>query len=308
MKTALISHPDTLLHVMDGQHPESPARITSIKQAIARSPIHAKLAAFDAPLATKQHIARAHQLHYVDSIFAQSPKAGLVRLDADTAMGPHSLETTLRASGAAILATDLVMKGQVKNAFCCTRPPGHHAGLANSAGFCIFNHVAVAVMHLLTHYAVKRVAIIDFDVHHGDGTEDIFKDNPAVMLCSTFQHPFYPHKGANSRTERMINVPLPAGTNGESFRKAVLTEFSPALKRFQPEFIFVSAGFDAHSQDPLANLSLEVDDFAWMTEYIVEQSEKMCGGRVVSCLEGGYHLQYLASAAVAHIQGLTEST
>lgn len=308
MKTALISHPDTLLHVMDGQHPESPARITSIKQAIARSPIHAKLAAFDAPLATKQHIARAHQLHYVDSIFAQSPKAGLVRLDADTAMGPHSLEATLRASGAAILATDLVMKGQVKNAFCCTRPPGHHAGLANSAGFCIFNHVAVAVMHLLTHYAVKRVAIIDFDVHHGDGTEDIFKDNPAVMLCSTFQHPFYPHKGANSRTERMINVPLPAGTNGESFRKAVLTEFSPALKRFQPEFIFVSAGFDAHSQDPLANLSLEVDDFAWMTEYIVEQSEKMCGGRVVSCLEGGYHLQYLASAAVAHIQGLTEST
>lgn len=307
MKTALISHPDTLLHVMDGQHPESPARITRIKDAVMQSAIKEKLQLFDAPLATKQQIARAHQLEYVDSIFNQSPKAGLVRLDGDTAMGPYSLEATLRASGAAILATDLVIKRQVKNAFCCTRPPGHHAGRQHSAGFCIFNHVAVAVMHLFANYPIKRVAIIDFDVHHGDGTEEIFKDNSAVMLCSTFQHPFYPHKGANSKTDRIINVPLPAGTDGNGFKKAVLTEFTPALKRFQPEFIFVSAGFDAHSQDTLANLKLEVDDFAWMTEYIVEQSRMMCEGRIVSCLEGGYHLQYLADSAVAHITRLTES-
>lgn len=308
MKTAFISHPDTLLHVMDGQHPESPARITSIKNAVLRSPINEKLQHFDAPLATRQQLTLAHQAAYVDSIYAKSPKAGLVRLDADTAMGPHSLEATLRASGAAILATDLVMKRQVKNAFCCTRPPGHHAGQKNSAGFCIFNHVAVAVMHLLTHYPIKRVAIIDFDVHHGDGTEDIYKDNPAVMLCSTFQHPFYPYKGANTRSERIINVPLPARTDSASFRKAVTDEFTPALNRFKPEVLFISAGFDAHREDPLANLALEVDDFAWITQYSVEQSAKFCRGRMISCLEGGYHLQYLAESVAAHIKVLTEST
>ncbi|MDP3608162.1 MAG: histone deacetylase family protein [Methylophilus sp.] len=308
MKTAFISHPDTLLHVMDGQHPESPARINSIKQTVTQSPLNQKLQFLDAPLATKQQLTRAHHATYVDNIYAKSPKAGLVRLDADTAMGPHSLEATLRASGAAILATDLVMQGKVKNAFCCTRPPGHHAGQSNSAGFCIFNHVAIAAMHVLAHYPIKRVAIIDFDVHHGDGTENIVKDNPAVMLCSTFQHPFYPHKGAFTRTDRMINVPLAAGTDGHHFKKAVIEEFTPALERFKPEVLFVSAGFDAHSQDPLADLMLEVDDYAWITQYVVAQSVKYCEGRIISCLEGGYHLQYLGQCVLAHLLALTEST
>ncbi len=307
MKTAFISHADTMLHVMDGQHPESPARISSIKNAVLQSALKDKLQLFDAPLATKQQVNKAHLPAYVDDIFSKSPKVGLVRLDADTAMGPHTLEATLRASGAAILAVDLVMQGKVKNAFCCTRPPGHHAGRHNSAGFCIFNHIAIATMHALTQYPVQKVAIIDFDVHHGDGTEDIFKSNPSVMLCSTFQHPFYPHKGADSRTERMINVPLAANSDSQSFRKAVASEFTPALDRFKPDLLLVSAGFDAHRQDPLANLALEVDDFAWMTQYIVEQSIKHCEGRIISCLEGGYHLQYLAECALAHIKVLTES-
>jgi acetoin utilization deacetylase AcuC-like enzyme len=307
MKTAFISHPDTMLHVMDGQHPESPARISSIKNALLHATFKDKLQFFDAPLATKQQLIKAHLPAYVDEIFTKSPKVGMIKLDADTAMGPHSLEATLRASGAAILAADLVMQHKVKHAFCCIRPPGHHAGPGNSAGFCIFNHVAVAAMHLLTQYAIKRIAIIDFDVHHGDGTEAIFKNNPSVMLCSTFQHPFYPHKGADSRTDRMINVPLAAKSDSQSFRKAVTNEFTPALDRFKPEVLLISAGFDAHSQDLLANLALEVDDFAWMTQYIVDQSSKHSEGRIISCLEGGYHLQYLAECAHAHIKILTES-
>jgi len=307
-RTAVISHPDTLLHVMDGQHPESPARISAIQAAINASPIRHQLDFYQAPLATRQHLTLAHDQAYVDYIYAIAPSAGIVKLDADTAMGPASLEATLRASGAAILATDLVMQQKARHAFCCTRPPGHHAGKRNSAGFCIFNHVAVGVMHALKHYRLQHIAIIDFDVHHGDGTEDIFKQNQAVMLCSTFQHPFYPHKGANSRTNRMINVPLPANASGEAFREAVTREFTPAIEAFKPEILFVSAGFDAHRQDPLANLALEIEDFSWITRYIVALSEKYCKGRIVSCLEGGYHLQYLSESVLAHIKTLSEST
>lgn len=307
-RTAVISHPDTMLHVMSGQHPESPARISAIQKAIQASPIRQQLSFYQAPLATKQQLIQAHDKVYVDYIYSVAPSAGMVKLDADTAMGPASLEAALRASGAAILATDLVMQQKAKNAFCCTRPPGHHAGRRNSAGFCIFNHVAVAAMHALTHYGLQRIAIVDFDVHHGDGTEDIFKQNPAVMLCSTFQHPFYPHKGADSRTNRMINVPLPARTGSQAFRAAVTHEFTPAIEAFKPEIFFVSAGFDAHKEDPLANLALEVDDFSWITRYIVALSEKICEGRIVSCLEGGYHLQYLSESVLAHIKILSEST
>lgn len=307
-RTAVISHPDTMLHVMDGQHPESPARITAIQSAIQASPLRHQLDFYQAPVATKQQITQVHDNTYVDYIYGIAPSAGLVKLDADTAMGPASLEAVLRASGAAIMATDLVMQQKAKNAFCCTRPPGHHAGKRNSAGFCIFNHIAVAAMHALTHYGLQRIAIIDFDVHHGDGTEDIFKHNPAVMLCSTFQHPFYPHKGADSRTNRMINVPLPAQADSQAFRAAVTREFTPAIEAFKPEILFVSAGFDAHREDPLANLALETDDYSWITRYIVALSEKFCKGRIVSCLEGGYHLQYLSESVLAHIKTLSEST
>jgi acetoin utilization deacetylase AcuC-like enzyme len=305
MKTALISHPDTLLHIMDGSHPESPARITAIQNKLISTGLISKLSVHSAPEASQAQLARVHSKAYIQHIFHIAPKAGLVRLDADTAMGPMSLSACLHASGAAILATDLVMNKKADNAFCCVRPPGHHAGKANAAGFCIFNHIAVGVAHALAQYSLERIAIIDFDVHHGDGTEDIFKDDPRVMLCSTFQHPFYPHRGADSRSDRMINVGLAAKTDGKAYQQAVLSEFKPALERFKPQMLFVSAGFDAHAEDPLADLALTREDYIWVTQFIKEIASKYAQNRVVSLLEGGYHLASLADAAEAHIRTLS---
>ena len=289
---------------MDGSHPESPTRITAIINALKSSGTYEKLQAYEAPLATDEQLQRVHTKEYVQYIRKVAPLAGLVRLDPDTAMGPMSLSAALHASGAVVLATDLVMAGKAKNAFCCVRPPGHHAGKGHAAGFCIFNHIAVGVTHAIAKHGLERVAIIDFDVHHGDGTEDIFKDNPHVMLCSTFQHPFYPGRGADSRTDRMINVPLPAGTDGSGFRKAVEKEFAPALARFKPQMVFVSAGFDAHVDDPLAQLGLVKDDYIWVTEFIRDIAHNHAKDRVVSSLEGGYQLSALAECATAHIRTL----
>jgi len=304
MATAFITHPDTLLHVMDGSHPESPARISAIKQALVTKNIYSKLAHYEAPVATLTQLHRVHTPEYVRTIHQLSPKAGLVRLDGDTSMGPMSLSAALHASGAVGLATDLVVQQKVENAFCCIRPPGHHAGPANSAGFCIFNHVAVGVAHALAAHSIKRVAIIDFDVHHGDGTEAIFKNDPRVMVCSTFQHPFYPHRGHDSRSDTMINVPLAAKSGSNEIRQAFEQAFIPALDRFRPELLFVSAGFDAHQDDPLADLNLTNEDYRWMTERIKEIAKRHANDRIISSLEGGYHLKALADAAALHIETL----
>lgn len=306
MRTAFITHPDTLLHVMDGNHPESPARITAIKNALTKNNLYQKLTHYEAPAATDRELQRVHSAEYIRKIRALSPKAGLVRLDADTAMGPMSLSAALHASGAAVFATDLVMRGLADNAFCCIRPPGHHAGVANSAGFCIFNHVAVAVAHAFEKYGVKRAAIIDFDVHHGDGTEDIFKNDPRVMLCSTFQHPFYPHRGADSRSDRMLNMPLKAKSGRKEFQQTFEQVFLPALNAFKPEIIFISAGFDAHIEDPLADLALENTDYGWMTRFIKQIAQQHAKGRIISSLEGGYHLPALGEAVCSHVEALLE--
>jgi acetoin utilization deacetylase AcuC-like enzyme len=289
---------------MDGSHPESPARISAIREKITASGLLKTLQQHDAPAATDAQLQRVHSAEYVRHIRAVAPPAGKVRLDPDTSMGPMSLSAALHAAGAVVLGVDLVMSGKVQNAFCCVRPPGHHAGRAHSAGFCIFNSVAVGAAHAIAQYGIRRAAIIDFDVHHGDGTEDIFKDNPKVMLCSTFQHPFYPHRGADTRTERMVNVPLKAGTDGKAFRAAVESEFAPALEKFKPEFIFISAGFDAHRDDPLAGLNLVREDYIRVTHFILEVANKHAQGRVVSALEGGYDLNALANSAEAHIRTL----
>lgn len=304
MTTAFISHPDTLLHVMDGSHPESPARISAIREKVSETGLLKTLLQHQAPAATDLQLQRVHSTEYIRHIRSVAPPAGKVRLDPDTSMGPMSLSAALHASGAVVLGVDLVMSGKVQNAFCCVRPPGHHAGKANSAGFCIFNGVAVGAAHALVQYGIKRLAIIDFDVHHGDGTEDIFKDNPKVMLCSTFQHPYYPHRGADTRTERMVNVPLKAGTDGKAFRAAVESEFAPALEKFKPEFVFISAGFDAHRDDPLAGLDLVRDDYLWVTRFAMEIAAKHADNRIVSTLEGGYDLAALANSAEAHIRAL----
>lgn len=306
MRTAFISHPDTLLHVMDGNHPESPARISAIKNALLKNGLHSKLDHYQAPAATDLELQRVHSQAYIQKIRTLAPKAGLVRLDADTAMGPMSLSAALHASGAAIFATDLVMRGMTDNAFCCIRPPGHHAGKANSAGFCIFNHVAAAVAHAFEKYGIKRAAIIDFDVHHGDGTEDIFKNDARVMLCSTFQHPFYPHRGADSRSDHMLNIPLKAKSGRKEFQRIFEQDFLPALNAFKPEIVYISAGFDAHIEDPLADLALENVDYAWMTQCIKEVAQQHAKGRLISALEGGYHLPTLGEAVSSHIQALLD--
>lgn len=302
-QTAFISHPDTLLHMMDGHHPESPARISAIKDRLMAAHLYDHLQIHDAPAASDEQLMRVHQPDYVRHIREVAPPAGMVQLDGDTVMGPMTLIAALRAAGAAALATDLVMAGRVKNAFCCVRPPGHHAGPARAAGFCIFNNLAVGVAQALMVYSLERVAIIDFDVHHGDGTEDIFRDDPRVMLCSTFQHPHYPYR-AGSRTARMINIPLSAGTDGTKFRAAVKQEFAPALESFSPQMLFVSAGFDAHAQDDLGGLRLVRDDYIWITHFIMDVAAKHAHNRVVSTLEGGYELHALADSATAHIRTL----
>jgi len=303
--TAYISHSDCLKHDMGSQHPECPARLMAIEDQLIASGLMNFLQAYEAPLATFEQLARVHQPQYIEAIHAASPEEGIIYLDPDTAMNPFTLRAALRAAGAAVLATDLVLEQKVANAFCAVRPPGHHAESARPMGFCIFNNVAVGVAHALEHHGLSRVAIADFDVHHGNGTEEIFRDNPNVMLCSTFQHPFYPHRGADSGNDHIINVPLAAGTDGEAFRDAVTQFWLPALERFQPEMLFISAGFDAHWEDDMAQLKLNESDYAWVTQLIKEVADKHAQSRIVSTLEGGYELHALGRSVAAHIKVLS---
>ena len=305
MQTAYISHPDCLKHDMGSGHPESPERLRAIEKELIASGLMQKLQRHDAPFATTEQLSRVHDLRYIEAIHATAPRQGLIYLDPDTAMNPYSWDAALRAAGAAVLATDLVMAGKVANAFCAVRPPGHHAESSHAMGFCIFNNVAVGVAHALAQHGLQRIAIADFDVHHGNGTELMFRDNPHVMLCSTFQHPYYPYRGADSGNERIVNVPLPAGTDGTAFQAAVNENWLPALERFQPEMLFVSAGFDGHRDDDMAQFNLVEADYAWVTQQIKMIAEKYAQGRIVSLLEGGYELHALGRSALAHIRELS---
>ncbi|MEJ1958781.1 MAG: histone deacetylase family protein [Nitrosomonadales bacterium] len=272
---------------MGAGHPECPARIHAIEDRLIASGLLDFLVRYDAPLADKDMLARVHDPVYIEQIFSRAPSDGLIYLDSDTAMNPFSLEAALRSAGAAVMATDLVISGQVENAFCNIRPPGHHAGRRRAAGFCVFNNIAVAAAYALEHHGLRRVAIADFDVHHGDGTEDIFREDPRVILCSTFRHPFYPYTGADSSNEHVINVPLPSGTSGADFRAAVTVHWLPALERFCPEMLFISAGFDAHQEDDMGGFGLSDADYGWVTEQIKAIANRHAGGRIVSVLEGG---------------------
>lgn len=305
MQTAYLTHPSCLKHVMGADHPECPARIHAIEDQLIASGLMPYLAHYDAPEVTREQLLRVHSEAYVESVFAQSPPSGLVYLDGDTAMNPHSLSAALHAAGAAVKAVDLVIGGAVENAFCNIRPPGHHARRASAAGFCMFNNVAVAAAHALEYHGLQRVAIADFDVHHGDGTEDIFHDDPRVMLCSTFRHPYYPYSGAGSGNHHMINVPLPAGASGEDFRAAVTQRWLPALEQFQPQLLLISAGFDAHREDDMGGLLLREADYAWVTEQIKSLAARHAARRIVSVLEGGYALNALGRSAAAHIKVLS---
>jgi len=304
MPCALITHPDCLKHDMGAHHPERPQRLSAIEEQLAASGLAQHLQRHEAPLATDEQLARVHPLEYVRAIRDAAPAHGTVHLDPDTAMNPHTLHAALRAAGAAVLATDLVLQSKVKTAFCSVRPPGHHACRARSMGFCIFNNVAVAARHAQQAHGVQRVAIIDFDVHHGNGTEDIFEDDPSVLMASTFQHPFYPYSGTEDPAPNMVNVPLPAGAGSREFREAVRERWLPALDEFSPELILFSAGFDAHREDQLAMLQLGDADYGWVTEELKAVAGRHCEGRMVSMLEGGYSLGALGRSAVQHIKVL----
>ncbi|UJP04620.1 MAG: histone deacetylase family protein [Nitrosomonas sp.] len=304
MKTAYISHPDCFKHNMGPYHPESPHRLTAIENALHTSQLWPHLYHYDAPLACIEQLACVHTPSYIESILATSPTTGQVALDADTSMNPHTLNAALRAAGAAILATDLVLTGEMDNAFCAIRPPGHHAESERAMGFCLFNNVAVGSAHAIEQHHLQRIAILDFDVHHGNGTEEIFHANPHVMLCSIFQHPFYPYCDASSTTDRMINVPLPRGSDGKAFRQAIIDHWLPPLTLFQPQMIFVSAGFDAHRDDDMSQLLLNDDDYAWISQQIRTIADRYAQGRIVSVLEGGYEPESLGRCVTAHIRSL----
>lgn len=306
MPIAYITHSDCSLHDMGSYHPECPARLTAIEDQLIASGMINLLLHEEAPLATREQLERVHPAAYIDVLEANVPQHGLVHLDPDTAMNPHTLNAAKRAAGAAILATDLVIGKKVRAAFCSVRPPGHHAERARAMGFCFFNNVAVGAMHALEHHGLKRVAVVDFDVHHGNGTEDIFADDPRVLMVSTFQHPFYPYSGVEGRSERMVNVPLAAYSTGERFREAVTQYWMPALEQFEPEMLFISAGFDAHRDDDMASLMLTEADYAWVTEQLRGVAERTAHGRVVSVLEGGYELHALGRSVAAHIKALAE--
>lgn len=306
MHTAYITHPACLKHDMGEGHPESPARMHAIEDQLIASGLLDFLKHYEAPPASKAALARVHTIEYIDWVFSQSPSAGVVELDGDTLMNPYSLNAALHAAGAVIKGVDLVMSGQAQNAFCNIRPPGHHAGRSRASGFCIFNNVAVAAAHALEYHGLQRVAIADFDVHHGDGTEDIFHDDSRVMLCSTFRHPYYPYCGADTGNDHVINVPLAVNSSGEEFRAAVIEQWLPALAHFQPQLLLISAGFDAHREDDMGGLALREADYFWVTEKLKYSAKQYANGRIVSALEGGYALHALGRSVMAHIRSLSE--
>jgi acetoin utilization deacetylase AcuC-like enzyme len=302
MATAFVTHPDCLKHEMGAWHPECPERLTAIEDQLIASGLGQHLARYEAPLATDEQLARVHPLEYVRAIRDAAPESGTVHLDPDTAMNPYTLRASLRAAGAAVLATDLVMRGEADSAFCSVRPPGHHACRARPMGFCIFNNVAVAARHARHVHGVERVAIIDFDVHHGNGTEEIFQNDPHVLMASTFQHPFYPYSGTEDPAPNMVNVPLPAGAGTRQFREAVVESWIPALDGFKPQLVLFSAGFDAHTEDDMAMLRFSDADYAWVTAQLKAVADRHAGGRMVSTLEGGYALSALGRSVVQHLR------
>jgi len=304
VSTAFVTHSDCLRHEMGRHHPECPERLSAIEDQLIASGIGQFLTRFEAPLATDGQLARVHPMEYVRAIRDVAPEEGIVHLDPDTAMNPHSLQAALRAAGAAVKAVDLVVPKEFSSAFCAVRPPGHHACRTRPMGFCIFNNVAVAARHAVQEHGLERVAIIDFDVHHGNGTEDIFEDDPNVLMASTFQHPFYPYSGTEAPATNMVNIPLSAGAGSREFREAVESAWLPALDNFAPQLVIFSAGFDAHVEDDMAMLRLVDGDYAWVTKKVKEIADRHADGRIVSMLEGGYALSALGRSAVQHIKVL----
>jgi acetoin utilization deacetylase AcuC-like enzyme len=306
MTTLLVSHPSFLEHDTGPYHPERPDRLRAIEHGLEAENFQS-LARVQAPRAELDVIALCHPLDYITQLRDATPMEGIVHLDADTAMSPGTFEAALRAAGGAVHAVDEVLTKKAANAFVATRPPGHHAETARPMGFCIFDNAAIAARYAQDRYGIARAAIVDFDVHHGNGSQEIFWADKSVMYCSTHQMPLYPGTGAVNETgefDTVVNAPLRPGDGGDAFRAAFEHRVLPRLRDFAPELIVISAGFDAHMRDPLANLNLVEADFAWATQKIMDVADHCADGRVVSLLEGGYDLEALANSAAAHVTAL----
>jgi acetoin utilization deacetylase AcuC-like enzyme len=306
MSTLLISHPAFLEHLTPLGHPERPDRLRAIERALEAEKFQT-LARSQAPLASLETIALCHPMEYIIEVREASPREGLIHLDADTAMSPGTFEAALRAAGGAVHAVDEVLTKKAANAFVAARPPGHHAETARPMGFCLFDNAAIATRYAQQRYGVASAAIVDFDVHHGNGSQEIFWADKTVMYCSTHQMPLFPGTGAVSETgehNTIVNAPLRPGDGGAAFRAAFETRILPRLEEFRPELVLISAGFDAHMRDPLANINLAEADFIWATQKIMDLADTCAGGRVISLLEGGYDLQALGNSVAGHVATL----
>jgi acetoin utilization deacetylase AcuC-like enzyme len=305
MKNLLITHPDCTRHVLPG-HPESPQRLVAVVERLRTSGIAQQLRRVEATEASDEQLLRVHPESFIRAIEALESHEGVIRVDADTFMSPGSTRAAKLAAGACAMATGLILAGEACTAFCAVRPPGHHAELAQAMGFCLFNNVAVGAMTALADDTIERIAILDFDVHHCNGTVDIFKDDERVLVCSSFQDHFYPNRYLDFTNRHIINTPLPAGTRSYAFRRSIERDWLPAIRSHRPQFVFVSAGFDAHRNDPIGGLELVEEDYRWITELILGEADDFAEGRVVSTLEGGYDLEALAASAAIHVQALAD--
>ncbi|WP_255873911.1 histone deacetylase family protein [Microbulbifer elongatus] len=301
------SDPACSRHDMGEDHPECPARLDAIQDQLLSSGMEYVLRFFDAPQATRAQLERVHTPEYVASLFERAPSEGIEVLDEDTRMTPHTLAAALHAAGSGIDAVDRVIAGEINAAFCAVRPPGHHAERDKAMGFCLFNNIAIAAAHVRAQHGLERVAILDFDVHHGNGTEDFVAGREGYLLCSSFQSPYYPFSGTGDLPDNIVNSPLEAGAGGDALRQVVTTQWLPALEKFQPQMLFISAGFDGHIEDAMAQLRFKEEDYLWVTERLREYADKNCEGRIVSALEGGYALSALGRSVVTHLKGLIGS-
>ena len=304
MKPILFTHDDCDAHRMHDGHPERPERRQAVLRHLRENKGLEGWEIREPGLVSREALERVHDTTYLDHVFASAPDEGLTPLDADTAMSQGTLRAARLASGALEEAVALVTRGEAHRVFCAMRPPGHHAESNEAMGFCFFNHVAVGAAAAIATPNIERVAVLDFDVHHGNGTVEIFQDRPEVLVCSSFQHPFYPGRYHDVKRKHIVNTPLPAGTGSDDFRHAIERDWAPAIEKHRPQLIFVSAGFDAHRDDPLGGLRLDEEDFSWVTRWIVNAAKKHAGGRVVSTLEGGYNLDALASSVATHLKEL----
>lgn len=304
MNIGILSHPSFLKHLTGAGHPEKPERLQAIQHAIDTYPFKSELKYYNAPMASKEDLKLAHDEAYIEWIFSIAPADEAIAIDEDTVMGPQTLTAALHAVGAVKKAVDLVVKQEIQAAFCNVRPPGHHAEREKAMGFCFFNNVAVGALYAMKKYHFERVLIVDFDVHHGNGTQSIFQKNKSVMLCSSFEHPLFPGYDNEMDNNHILNLPLAAGSDGSSYKEMVKSLWLPRIKSFAPEMIFFSAGFDGHKDDPLSTLAWTKKDYQWITKEIVKLAKKYAKGRVISVLEGGYNLEALRESVPIHIDAL----